>query len=236
MKAFGGFPGRVKFVAIPRVFFTDLLPAINDVAELKVSLYLLQALYTRKGYPRYVTDIELLSDRVLMSAVDGEAALRRGLRLATARGTLLSLAMNRSGSQVELYFLNTESDREACERIEIGDIDIDVDVKNKLVGVGGDTCDASNIYALYEENIGMLTPMIAEELKYAEQQYPAVWIEESFKEAVKQNKRNWKYVEAILKRWESEGRGHGEPGGNTEADPNKYIRGKYGHLVRRRID
>lgn len=235
MKAFGGFPGRVKFVAIPRVFFTDLLPVIDDIAELKVSLYLLQALYTKRGYPRYITDIELLSDRVLMSGVNGEAALKRGLRLATARGTLLSLAMNRSGRQVELYFLNTESDREACERIESGDIDIDVDVGNKLVSAG-DAGDELNIFTLYEENIGMLTPMIAEELKYAEQQYPAVWIEGAFKEAVRQNKRNWKYVEAILKRWESEGRGHGEPGGNIKADPNKYIRGKYGHLVRRRID
>ena len=56
-----------------------------------------------------------------------------------------------------------------------------------------------NIYTLYEENIGPLTALIAEELREAEETYPADWIEEAFREAVRMNKRNWKYVHAILK-------------------------------------
>ena len=61
------------------------------------------------------------------------------------------------------------------------------------------------IYQLYESNIGMLVPMIAESLKIAEKRYPMLWIERAFKIAVERNARNWKYVEAILKRWEVEG-------------------------------
>jgi DNA replication protein len=78
--------------------------------------------------------------------------------------------------------------------------------------------------------------MLAEELKDAEKRYPESWIEDAIKEAVSLNKRNWKYIEAILKRWESEGKGHGELGRGYKADRARYIKEKYGPLVRRRID
>ena len=63
-----------------------------------------------------------------------------------------------------------------------------------------------NIFAMYEDNIGMLNPMIAEELKIAESSYPPTWIEESFRIAVVQNKRSWRYIANILDRWEREGK------------------------------
>ena len=63
-----------------------------------------------------------------------------------------------------------------------------------------------NIFVLYEQNIGLLTPMIASQLEDAADHYPADWIEAAFSEAVQRNKRNWKYISAILRRWETEGR------------------------------
>jgi DnaD/phage-associated family protein len=93
----------------------------------------------------------------------------------------------------------------------------------------------ADIFALYEQNIGLLTPMIAEELKEAEKTYPTAWIESAFKEAVSSNKRSWKYIARILERWLAEGKDDGKPGGHPKKgiDPDKYIKGKYGHLVRR---
>ena len=81
----------------------------------------------------------------------------------------------------------------------------------------------------------MLTPLIAEELKDAESRYPADWIREAFREAVAHNKRNWRYIGRILERWAVEGKDHGKSGRDTEKadDPDKYIRGKYGHVVQR---
>ncbi len=73
-----------------------------------------------------------------------------------------------------------------------------------------------NIYKLYEENIGPLTPLIADALKDAEAEYPPEWIEEALGEAVKRNKRNWKYVEAILRGWKEEGRGKEQNRQNAE--------------------
>ena len=64
-----------------------------------------------------------------------------------------------------------------------------------------------NIYELYEQNIGVLTPMIADLLKLDEAEYPHEWIVEAIDEAVQHNVRNWKYVSAILKNWKDNGRG-----------------------------
>ena len=63
-----------------------------------------------------------------------------------------------------------------------------------------------NIFILYEQNIGLLSPLIADELRDAADSYPAEWIETAFREAVLHNKRKWSYIRAILRRWETEGR------------------------------
>ena len=57
--------------------------------------------------------------------------------------------------------------------------------------------------------------MIAEELKEAEKDYPAEWMADAFKIAVKQNKRSWAYVSGILKRMKTEGRGDKTGKGKT---------------------
>ena len=67
-----------------------------------------------------------------------------------------------------------------------------------------------NIYTLYEQNIGALTPMIADVLDDAQKTYPAEWLADVIALAVTNNKRNWKYCEAILKRWKVEGKDSGE--------------------------
>jgi len=91
-----------------------------------------------------------------------------------------------------------------------------------------------DIYSLYEQNIGMLNPLIAEQLQDAEKKYPADWIEAAFKEATALNKRNWKYILRILERWAIEGKDNGKLGRDTEKDTGreKYIQGKYGHMVK----
>jgi DNA replication protein len=81
----------------------------------------------------------------------------------------------------------------------------------------------------------MLTPLIADELKEALKQYPETWIQEAIKEATSLNRRNWRYISRILEHWSSEGKDDGTYRGNNKknADPDKYIRGKYGHMVQR---
>ncbi|HUS15795.1 MAG TPA: DnaD domain protein, partial [Chloroflexia bacterium] len=90
----------------------------------------------------------------------------------------------------------------------------------------------AGIYELYEQNIGVITPLLAEQLAEAERLYPAAWIEEAFTEAVSYNKRNWRYVRRILENWAAKGKDHGARGQNPgrPLDPDKYLTGKYAHL------
>lgn len=61
------------------------------------------------------------------------------------------------------------------------------------------------IFKLYESNIGLVVPLIADQLIKAESTYPMEWIEKAFGIAVERNARSWRYIEAILKRWSVDG-------------------------------
>jgi len=69
--------------------------------------------------------------------------------------------------------------------------------------------DFAKISTVYEENFGMLTPIIAEQLKDITSEYPLDWIEEAFKEACRHNARRLSYVSSILERWKVDGRKSG---------------------------
>jgi len=237
MKQFTGFPAKMQFTPLPNPFFGILLPQINDITELKTTLYILGALYRKRGYPRFITYGELVSNRSLMSSLREAAkppdeVLRQALEMATKRGTILHIVLDRDGAPQDIYFLNTESDRQAVTKIQSGELSL----TGLKVGRQDyiETEEQPDIFTLYEQNIGMLTPMISEELREAEKLYPAAWIQDAIKEAVSLNKRSWKYIAAILENWSSQGRGSGTYRRDfKKTDPDKYIKGKYGHMVRR---
>lgn len=70
----------------------------------------------------------------------------------------------------------------------------------------GTARDEKNVFALYEQNIGMLTPLMADELKEWEKEYPHAWFADAFNEAIQNNVRKPKYIRAILDRWKRDGR------------------------------
>ena len=135
------------------------------------------------------------------------------------------------GKAEHLYFINTASDREAVERIRSGELKLP---KIETVTPAFAPAEQKDILSLYEDNIGLLTPMIAEEIKDALTEYPEEWIRDAVKEAVDANKRNWRYIARILERWTTEGKKDGtHRRDNQKEDPDKYIRGPYGHLIQR---
>ena len=210
---FQGFPRRVRSIPVPAPLFGPLLEEIDDLDELKCTLRLVWLLQQKKGFPRFVTQQEVFADRVLASAlsVDGrpdqgrvEAALSR----AVGRGTLTTVAVERGGQKHMAYALNTEADREALADISTS-AQLDKDQEREPWEAA---TERPNIFALYEANIGMLGPMIADELREAEDLYPVAWIEDAFREAVSQNRRSWRYIARILERWDQEGRHDGKSG------------------------
>jgi DNA replication protein len=235
MEKFAGFPARMQFTPVPNVFFSSLMPKIGDIAELKATLHILAVLYRQRSYPRFVPYHQLLASKSLIGSLETppEQSLRNALEMATQRGTLLSLAIERDGAVEDIYFLNDEPSRQAIAKIQKGELKLPVVESRQATDTSPE--ETPDIFNLYEQNVGMLTPMIAEELREAESIYPQTWIKDAIKEAVAANKRNWRYIAAILERWATEGKESGtyRRDSKRQADPDKYIKGKYGHMVQR---
>lgn len=228
---FPGFPAKSRLTPLPDLFFSRLLPEIESLTELKVVLHVFWRLYQKKDSPRFITYEALLSDETLMAGLAEPAAvLRDALDSAVSRGALLHTVLEDGGQHQDAYFVNSESSRNAISGTQSDGSSIPA--QRQTPG----TPEAPNIFTLYEQNIGLLTPMIVEELKEAEGLYPAVWIEDAFREAAALNKRSWRYIARILERWSVEGKGTGS--GESGRDPKKkrgperYLGGRYGHLVR----
>lgn len=233
---FSGFPaGRLQAVSLPTLFFSELLPAIDDLAELKVTLHVFWRIAERKRQVGGVALRELCKDNVLLQALPAGAEpalamLNAALRHAVERGSLLRLKTDQGADDVEeWYFLNTESGRVLLDRVRRGEIDLGGAVLPDEVAIPE---DRANIFILYEQNIGLLQPLIAEELAEAENLYPAHWIEEAFKLAVDRNVRNWRYIRAILERWQAEGKGNEEFGRDYREDGRSYLTGKYADFIK----
>jgi DnaD/phage-associated family protein len=233
MRGFGGFPpGKANPIRVPGAFFSDLLPLIDDLTELKLTVYCFWALHQREGDYRYLRLRDLHEDAVLLAGLAERAdeqhkALTQALERAVARGTLLHVHLPGVPGE-DLYFMNTERGRKAVAALEAGDWQPG-DMQQPV----GLIVERPTIFALYEQNIGPLTPLLGDMLRDAEATYPPEWIADAMKIAVENNKRSWRYVEAILKGWATEGR-YNRSSKNTRADGvNPYLQDEY---FRRRDD
>lgn len=227
-----GFPGAAHQILVPSYFFSDVLPAIVDEAELRVILHVFSVLGRKRRATRWLTASELRSEAPLLRALDrleggAEAALRRGLGAALRRGTLLRAVRRREGRELELYAVNTPGAAEMLARLAgaaLAPIDD---------GEAAPELPLANIFVLYEENIGVISPLLAEQLRDAERTYPWPWIEAAFREAVALNRRSWRYIERILERWRTEGPDLEAIARSTERSRRRSLAGRYWRLVRR---
>ncbi len=205
---FPGFPEEIaNFTRIPDQFFRDLLFAIDDLAELRATLYIFWRMERMEGPFRYVRFADMLKDSVLVKAMGpgsrkARLNLTEALQQAIARGSLLGVEVPIKRGKDWLIFLNSPRGRAAVNAIRRGDWRVVKD-SNAPIEIA---FEHPNIFQLYEANIGPLTPLIADALRDAEKTYHAGWVEEAFQIAVERNKRNWHYIEAILRRWQEGGR------------------------------
>ncbi|HVC33908.1 MAG TPA: DnaD domain protein [Chloroflexota bacterium] len=203
---FAGFPdGRLEATAVPSLLFSELLAQVDDLGELKLVLYLFWLLRRKKTYPRFFTRRELVAEptvRAGLAGIGGDA-LGASLERLVSRGVLLHRTMELNREPEECYFINTASGRKAVSDLESGRLDLGQVVLSETTP---DRPARTSIFDLYEQNVGLLTPLIVDELGEAERRYPGDWIEEAFRQAVSYNRRSWKYVERILERWAAEGK------------------------------
>jgi len=233
MPSFKGFPdGKIPLVPVPEPFFRQILPQIDHLGELKVTLQAFWLLERIEGDFRYLRQDDFSRDSTFMRGMgrtrkEAQANLVEALERAVARGSLLKAVVALGNGNETLYFLNSPRGRAAIQAVERGEwrfsgnAERPIEIRENI----------PNIFALYEENFGPLTPMIAEMLREAEEQYPLSWIRDAIRIAVENNARNWRYVRAILERWQAEGRDEREDRQDTEKARRKYIEGEYADYI-----
>ncbi len=216
-------------IYIPEVLFTQIMAQTHDITKLKVILYFFYCLAQKTTYPAFVTHSELLSSGPTLLALS-DREFSKALQSVVKQGAFLFLKL--ADKQQDIYLADTKSNRDIIEQIKGGEYKLE-EISNISTKIQSPQ-QSHNIFVLYEQNIGMITPMLSDELKAAAELYPAKWIEDAFKEAVLLNKRSWRYIARILERWAREGKNSGAyRQGNKKDSTDKYIRGKYGHLVKR---
>ncbi len=235
MKPFRGFPtDRERLVSLPETFFTEVLPFITHPLELKVLLYVFWKVSKTQRRPRCVSLSEVLEDvsmtRPLIhlgGASTPKEALLRGLEMCAVRGTLLTFSTQTSEGEEKWFMVNTYFNRRWLRRVLKGEIQFPW--VSEAQGAVTVLRDEESIFDVYEKNIGLLSPIVAEELEQALEEYSEEWVRKAISEAAGYNRRNWRFVRLLLERWKEQG----YPGGANRQtiagslDADKYKRGKY---------
>ena len=203
---FKGFPRSVRYLPVPAPMFGPLLEQIKDTSGFIITLRIIWMLQQKKGRLRYVSSEEVFGDKILSNALGSKEAIQNSINMVVKGGILLQI---RRENASDAFMLNSESDREIAS--DIGSI---YESNDQPADPWEIENNPPEIYSLYEQNIGILTPIMSEKLTEAEGKYPAGWIKEAVEIAVEQNRRSWAYVSRILERWDMEGRdesGDGKP-------------------------
>lgn len=203
-------PANARRIPVPAAALGPWLAEIDDPTELKATLRAVALLAEgthRRGVPPSVSLYDLLDDPFLAQGCAG-GTVRRGLAAALNRGTLLAA---RHRGEVCL-FLNDDAGRRHLERAALrplppSDVLDGLAESAPIQQMPQTQSDAgrANIFSLYEKHIGPYGHSIAEQLKAAEEEYPASWIEYAFSIASEHNARSWSYVNTILRRLVREG-------------------------------
>lgn len=225
-----------KLVGLPPELFTEILPQITLASELKVTLHLFYRLSRQRGpAPRRVSWDELMADRVLRRGLRAISKLRspeellaEGVEAAVRRETIIHVVLPADGRAVNWYIVNTAANRGWAALASQAGV---------ALGPNGTLADERPpLMTLYEQNIGLITPLLLDDLREAEERYPAHWIEDAIREAVRANARSWRYIKKVLERWAAHGRQDAQDRAERPIDVEKYTNGAYGDLFRRGSD
>jgi len=222
---------------VPDLLFSKFMPQLGNATALAV---LLQSFWRinrrRQGSPPAVRADDLVADGGLRSFVEGLGVSEReigpelssAIELLVKRELLIEAWTAGESGPVRWLFINGTEGRQAYDSWRQGGLVLP-DTIAPTTDVRG---DRPSVFALYEQNIGVVTPMLAEELRSALEKYPESWIEDALRLAVENNARSWSYAHAILERWWREGRTDEANRRSARGDRKGSDEGPYSGFVR----
>ncbi|MCA9858454.1 MAG: DnaD domain protein [Thermomicrobiales bacterium] len=217
-------------IPVPREFLTQRIAEIDDPAELHVTLAVFRLAADAGSSPPGVSEDSVVADSVLARTFHEDRKssklsqrIRRGLQYAVARESIIQVVLEIDGHDERWYVPSSPDNREALERILQDPGAWPTAGTNAVLAA-----TAPSIFSLYEKNIGILTPLLTDQIETAMELYPLGWIEDAIREAVTYNKRNWRYVQRVLENWAVNGRGEGNHHATSRGsapepfDPSRY--------------
>lgn len=201
-----------RSVEIPLAYLRDVVPTVTNMDELHAALTVFRLLAEAGNEETPIAETSIMNDaplrqtlRVTGSASSIDARIFDALELAVGRNTFLRFVAEGETRQSAWYLANTPVNRAMVQAMRDGRVQ-----PPRAIWDGAAApqiaADPPNVFRLYEQNIGTLTPIIADQLTAAASEYPATWIEDAIGEAVSYNKRNWRYILRILENWRQSGR------------------------------
>lgn len=203
MEEFKGFSGKAGNIQVPPEFFSTVLPALKDIDEIRFILILFWYLQSRDENTGYADVEELLAEPAVRKLFNhGEGQWESNFRSALDKALDDKLVLLGNKGDRQLLFINSPRGSALFQGLASGEWQ----PGEPGIAPHSLASERPNIFLLYEQNIGLITPLMAETLADAEKTYPSEWIEEAVKIAVERNARNWRFVEAILRSWKEKGR------------------------------
>ncbi len=213
-----GFPLPDDFATtrVPNAVLGRVLSSIGDADEIKLILRAIWLLEHQRGYPRYITRDELRRDRVLSVALPDQSDFDRILKSATDRGVFVEVSIN---NNVCLMF-NTEAARRAS--LNTSRMTDNLNKDDDSWETPAASTGPADAFRAYEENIGILSPMIRQSILAALEDFTDEDITHAVRIAVENESRSWSFVAGVLRRWARDGIPHertdGTAGGGSKRE------------------
>ncbi len=199
-----GFPLPDDFATtrVPNAVLGRVLSTIDDADEVKMILRAIWLLEHQRGYPRYITRDDLRRDRVLSVAIAVQSDFDRILKSVIERGVFVEVSINDN----TCLMLNTASARRAS--IEVPSTTDILNKDNNNWEIPAASTRHADAFRAYEENIGILSPMIRQSILAALEDFTDEDITRAVRIAVENESRSWSFVAGILRRWTRDGIPH----------------------------
>ncbi len=204
-------------------FLIETIGEIRDSLQLKILLFAIWLAQESGDEANPLSLQDFYSYPEFMNQIGGNPEMIRknllgGLKANLEANFLIGNSFE-AIQQGKPFYLNTARGKQASQ------------LQNPVMDNSFKSPARSDIFILYEENIGPLTPLIADALKDAEKEYSKEWLKEAIQIAVANNVRKWRYIQAILTSWKEEGR-NGRDQRHAEEDYKQYTKGKYGKFIK----
>jgi DnaD/phage-associated family protein len=200
-------------VPFPAVLLTDVIPSMTDISEIQVVLAAVRLTLSAGSIDQPIEEPTIVRDRslrralrVVGSANEPDNRIATGLELAVGRGVLVRFRTIDGNDERVWYALATPAARQSVERMVSGTVAPPASLWHSDRAPRVEP-ERPTVFRLYEQNIGLLSPLIAEQLVRALEKYPREWIEDAIGEAAAYNKRSLRYIQRILQNWATSGRG-----------------------------